>query len=171
MIESTDLPPIVVTKRQPKETSPYPRRDTDQETINKAIVRKLFEDVWNNAEDDAAVKYLAANYTNYAVGPLECIEGQCRMTGPISMQALVGCLRSPFPNVTFYILQMIAEGDRVAVHFIGAGTHKGKFGNVDPSGEEVDIVGFAIHRIVNRKLMDSYHFLRIIGLGLKAHPD
>lgn len=165
MIESRDLPAFVVTKQQPKETSSYPHRDIDQETTNKAIVRKLFEDLWNNADHDAAVKYLAANYTDYAVGPLLCVEGQCRMTGPITMKTLVGRLRSAFPNVTFYILQMVAENDRVAVHFIGTGTHKGKFGNVDPSGEEVDIVGSAIHRVVGGKIADSYHFLHIMGLG------
>jgi predicted ester cyclase len=165
MIESTELPPIVVRKQQATETNPYLRRDTDQETINKALVRKLFEDVWNNADDDSAVKYLAANYTDYRVGPLPCVEGQCGMTGPITMKTLVGRLRSAFPNVVFYILQMVAEGDRVAVHFIGAGTHKGKFGSVDPSGEEVDISGSAIHRIAGGQITDSYHFFYITGLS------
>jgi len=164
MIESTDLPRIVLTSQQPEETITYCRRTTDQETINKTLVRKLFEDVWNNADDNAAVKYLARNYTDYALGPLQFVEGQCGMTGPSTMRALVGRLRSAFPNVTFYILQMIAEGDRVAVHFIGLGTHTGKLGNVDPSGEEVDIVGSAIHRIVHGRITDSYHFLHIIGL-------
>lgn len=165
MIEPRDLPAIVVKEQQTKETSPDPDGDMDKEATNKALVRKLFEDLWNNADHDAAVKYLAANYTDHVVGPLQCVEGQCRMTGPITMKALVGRLRSAFPNVTFHILQMIAERDRVAVHFIGAGTHKGKFGNVDPSGKEVDIVGSAIHRVVGGKITDSYHFLHVIGLG------
>jgi len=164
MIESTDVPRIALTRPQPEEARPHRRRSTDQETINKILVRKLFEDVWNNANENAAVKYLSGDYTDYAVGPLQCVEGQCRMTGPTTMKALVVRLRSAFPNVTFYILQMIAEKDRVAVHFIGAGTHTGKLGNVDPTGEEVDIMGSAIHRVVGGKITDSYHFLHIAGL-------
>jgi len=165
MIESRDVAAIDVAKKQPKEAGLYPDPDVDQETANKALVRRLFEDLWNDSDNEAAVNYLAANYTDYAVGPLECVEGQCAMTGPQTMEALVGRLRSAFPNVIFYILQMVAESDRVAVHFIGAGTHKGILGNVDPSSKEVDVVGSAIHRVVNGKITDSYHFLHITGLG------
>jgi len=68
---------------------------------------------------------------------------------------------------------MIAERIEWAVHCIGAGTHKGKFGNVDPSGEEVDIVGdgniYVRSRRAGERVMESLK--RFITTKLKVNEQ
>src|ERR1043165_5544067 len=83
---------------------------------NKEIVRRLFEDDLNTDNRDAADDIVAPDFVDHT-NPPEMkygLEGHKR---------IVALFRMAFPDLKFTIMDMLAEGDRVAVRAPFEGTH------------------------------------------------
>jgi predicted ester cyclase len=61
-----------------------------------------------------------------------------------------------FPDFKFTVEDMIAEGDKVTIRFLGTGTHKGPFMGIAPSGKKIILKGISIYKIANGKLVESW---------------
>jgi steroid delta-isomerase-like uncharacterized protein len=63
-----------------------------------------------------------------------------------------------FPDTSFSVEDMIAEGDKVVSRFSVRGTHQGEteeFG--PPTGRQVELEGIAIHRIEGGKIVEEWY--------------
>lgn len=121
---------------------------------NKAIVRRFVAEMWNEGKLEVADEVLAANYIEHPSTPDEAKSEE--PTGPEGMKQFVKMFRNAFADMTFTIEQIVAEGDKVAVHLIGRGTHTGDLRGLPPTGKRVTIGGAAIHRIENDKIVETY---------------
>src|SRR5688572_7396279 len=110
--------------------------------LNKAIVTRFYEELWNNRNISVADEIFAR----------DCVTHQLR-SGAVS----AGAPRSPeavkqhvaewlkgFPDLRFSIEQMIAEADRVASLSVMHGTHTGAWLGVAPTGKQVSIRMFVV---------------------------
>jgi predicted ester cyclase len=89
---------------------------------NKALVRRLIDEVVN-ARDEAAIDELA--------------DGEFAAIA----RGWIGPFRDAFPDFHMEIVELVAEGDKVAAHFRCSGTHRGEWRGVEPTGrsfEDVD---------------------------------
>jgi predicted ester cyclase len=86
---------------------------------NKALVRRLVEEVVNARNEDV-LDELA--------------------TGAIAQAARgwIGPFRSAFPDFRMEIVDLVAEGDKVAAHFKCAGTHEGEWRGRAPTGRRFE---------------------------------
>jgi predicted ester cyclase len=82
---------------------------------NKAIVRRLIEEVVN-ARDPAAIDQL--------------VDGEFAATA----RRWIGPFRDAFPDFRMEIVDLMAEGDKVAAHFHCSGTHRGEWRGVEATG-------------------------------------
>ncbi len=69
-------------------------------------------------------------------------------------------VRHAFPDMRLTIDDIVAEGDRVIVHWIFQGTHKGeaadfRIGAVKPTGRPVRVSGFTRLKIANGKVVET----------------
>jgi predicted ester cyclase len=80
----------------------------------------------------------------------------------------VGIYRRIYPDLTFDVTDLIAEGDQVVTTFTARGTHTGEWGNIAPSGKHVTAWGVSIHRIVDGKIRGHGFFWSTIGLIPRA---
>jgi hypothetical protein len=92
---------------------------------NKALVRRLVNEVING-------------------GDMELLDELCAPELAPRMRRLFGSFRSAFPDWREEIVELVAEGDRVAGRFRCYGTHRGEFMGAAPTGgrQEVDEVFF-----------------------------
>ena len=81
-------------------------------TRNKATVRRLFEEVWNQGELAVAAEILAQ---------------------PQGVQGYVRAFRAAFPDVQHTIVQMIGEADAVVVCWTATATHSGRWHSLAPA--------------------------------------
>ena len=78
--------------------------------------------------------------------------------------------RQAFPDLRVTVDRIVAEGDLVAVRFIGEGTNTGSSDKLSATGKHVRIAGMVILRIVDGKVVeewtsfDQLDFLRQLGL-------
>jgi steroid delta-isomerase-like uncharacterized protein len=72
--------------------------------------------------------------------------------------------RSAFPGFTTEIKDMIAEGDRVAVHHVHRGTHAGDFNGIPATGRPIAVTGIEIVRVHDGQIAEFWHLDDFLGL-------
>jgi steroid delta-isomerase-like uncharacterized protein len=129
---------------------------------NKNIVRRFVQEVWNEGKLEVADEVLAADYIEHPSTPDDSKKDE--PTGPDGMKRFVQMFRNAFPDITFTIEHMVAEGDKVAIHLVGQGTHQGELHGLPPTGKHVRIGGAAIHRIQDDKIVETYQVVDRLSL-------
>ena len=80
-------------------------------------------------------------------------------------------LRSAVPDFRLEVADEVADGDRVAIRFVGRGTHAGSLFGEPPTRRELALHGQAFYRFENGKvaedweLMDEGDMRRQVGLA------
>jgi predicted ester cyclase len=88
---------------------------------NKALIRRLIDEVVN-ARDPTAIDELAdGEFAGIA-------------------RRWIGPFRDAFPDFRMEIVELVAEGDKVAAHFRCSGTHRGAWRGVEPTGRRFENV-------------------------------
>jgi predicted ester cyclase len=106
---------------------------------NKAVVRRYFE-TFNAGDFERLDEIVAQDYGDR-------LEGQA--AGIAVIRNYLEGLKASFPDFTWTIEQLIAEGDRVAVMNRVTGTHLHDFGEMKATGNRVDFKAFQIYRIAD----------------------
>jgi steroid delta-isomerase-like uncharacterized protein len=125
---------------------------------NKAIVRRLFEELWNKGNLSVAEELYAPNYTHH--DPSTPDFGR----GPESERKRATLYRTAFPDLQLTIEDIIAEGETVMARWSCRGTHKGDLSGIAPTGKQFTISGVTIARLTNGKLAEGYVNWDALGL-------
>jgi steroid delta-isomerase-like uncharacterized protein len=126
--------------------------------INKNVVRRLYEEVWNKRKPELITEVIASSHAlhhPYSTGSA---------IGPEAYQQHYLTLVTGFPDLRLGIEDIITEGDKVVVSWTLTGTHKGEFMGVGPTNKKVSVDGITINHIGNGKIMDSYVSYDTLGL-------
>ena len=62
-------------------------------------------------------------------------------------------MRVAFPDFRAELKQQLVDGDRVAMHWIFRGTHKGELYGVQPTGKSVQFQNISISRVENGRIV------------------
>ena len=124
---------------------------------NKAIVRRLYEEVWDLGDLDVLDEVISADFVGHRSGRPEDL-------GPEAVRQSVVALCAAFPDGKFTIEDMVAERDRVVVRFTGRATHKGEFRGIAPTGRQITITGIGIYRIAGGRIVERWENIDQLGL-------
>src|ERR687889_1012454 len=114
---------------------------------NKALVRHLFEEVYNRGNLDVADEVLAPDFAWKLPGKDAGIE--------VYKQWIASQLAAS-SDLHFSIEEQVAEGEKVVTRLIGSGTHDQKeFGEFAPSGVRITIEAIIIHRMFEGKIVEE----------------
>jgi steroid delta-isomerase-like uncharacterized protein len=131
---------------------------------NKALARRVLEEMFNKGNLDVADELLASDYVDHDPAMPEDIRG------PEGFKQYVGAYRSAFSDLHVEIEDQIAEGDKVVTRWTGNGTHDGELSGIAPTGNRVTMPGMEIVRISGGKLVegwegcDSMNLMRQLGV-------
>jgi steroid delta-isomerase-like uncharacterized protein len=126
---------------------------------NKSLVRRWFEEVWNQGREETIDELFAVSGVGYGLGDTEAA-----LRGPAEFKPFVRNLRGGLPDIHMTIEDCIAEGDRVTVRITAEGTHKGGHLGVAPSGRRVHIEGIVVVRIENGQIVEGWNSWDQLGL-------
>ena len=104
---------------------------------NKELVRRFFDERWNHGNFDVYDEML---------GPGFDINGE---------KEWARSMYATFANGQFTILDIIAEGDQVALHWRVDATHQGDYLGVAATGKPVSFQGMTLIRIANGKIVED----------------
>ncbi len=117
---------------------------------NKALVRRLFEEIWNKGNLSVADQIFATNYVHH--DPSTPDFGR----GPESEKKRATLYRTAFPDLQLAIEDLVAEGDRVVTRWTARGTHRGELRGIAPTGKQFTVTGISIARISGGKLVEGW---------------
>ena len=125
---------------------------------NKAIVRRLYEEVWNKRKLEVINEIISPSHALQASN----IFGSS--IGPEAYKRNALLFFAGYPDLHWTIEDTIAEKDKVVACWTISGTHKGDYLGVPATNKKVSVEGITIHHITNGKIMDSYVSWDIWGM-------
>ncbi|HSJ85708.1 MAG TPA: ester cyclase [Anaerolineales bacterium] len=67
-------------------------------------------------------------------------------------------IHAVYRDIEYTFLDILAEGDKVAIHWRFSGTHQGEHLGVPPSGNRVTVQGMALIRFVDGKVVEDVSY-------------
>lgn len=136
---------------------------------NKQIVRRWFEEVWNQGREAAIDELLSPQGVGFGLAATET-----EVHGPPQFKPFVRNFRDAFPDLHMEIEDMVAEEGKVAVRLRVTGTHKGGGLGFPATGHKIDITAITIIQFANGQLVHGWNNWDQLGmmqqLGMAPGP-
>lgn len=117
------------------------------EEDNKAVVRRFYEEVFNQGRAEVIDEIVAPDYMDYGHTP----PGR----GPEGAKQDLRGIAAVFSNPHFTIDDLIATGDQVISRWTGTFTHTGEFAGIAPTGKSLTLTGISIYRLANGQILET----------------
>jgi len=108
---------------------------SDRNSKNKILMSRIYEQMWNGGNPALATEIFAL---------------------PEGVQRFVSKFLLSFPDLHHTVLELIEEGDQVAVRFVARGTHTGQWLQFVPTGRSIEYTGLTLARIRADKIIEHY---------------
>ena len=123
---------------------------------NKALVRRWFEEVWNNGRAEVIDEMLGPDSVHRGLGLV--------VRGPDEFKPFYAKFRDAFPDLQIRVEDVIAEGDTVACRWTATGTHLGAGLGFPATGKQVEFIGMGLVRIADGKLVEGWNSFDQLGM-------
>ena len=124
---------------------------------NKLLMNRFVEFI-NTANWQLANELISHDAKFYVPGQPE------PMRGPEGYLAIIGMMRSGFPDIQWTLEETVAENDKVAARFIMKGTHQGAFFGFPPTGKPIKVQAMNIYRFSSGQITEEYGQPDLLGL-------
>jgi len=127
---------------------------------NKVVMRRFVEFI-NTGSEKLAEELIAPDAVFHVPGRPE------PMRGPAGYLAVIGMMRSGFPDIQWTLEEMIAEDDKVAARFTMRGTHQGSFFGVPPTGKTIAVQALNFYRLSGGQFIEERGQPDLLGLHIQ----
>ena len=129
--------------------------------VNKAVVRRFIEELWNRRQLEVADDIFAP----------DCVTHQLRSGAEATMprppevtKQHIKDWTAAFPDLHITIERMIAEKDRVMIQCIQRGTHLGSWQGIAPTGKVISIQMVVVYRIAGGRIAEDWVLVDFLGV-------
>ena len=116
---------------------------------NRAIVRRIYEEVWNKRRIELLDELLSPSHALQAPN----VSGS--EVGPQAYKRQVFALLKGLPDLQMTIEDIFGEDEKIVVEWTLSGTHDGKLMGIPATHKKVSVDGVTIHHVANGKVIDS----------------
>jgi steroid delta-isomerase-like uncharacterized protein len=124
---------------------------------NKLVLRRFFEEIFNQGNLAAADEIVSSDYVNHNAAPTET-------PGREGLKQFVTYARAGFRDLHFIIDDQVAEGDKVVTRWTATGIHQGEFAGIAATGKPVTITAINIHRVADGQIQEGWLIWDALGL-------
>jgi predicted ester cyclase len=124
---------------------------------NKAVVRRIFDEIFNQGKLEVADELLTHNTAVHV--PFEHPG-----SGPAALKKIVASLRGGFPDIQLEIEDLLGEGDKIAVAWHSTRqTHLGPYRGLPPTRRSIQVSGIDILRFDDGRVAEFSMHLDELG--------
>ena len=124
---------------------------------NKAIMRRMIEELWNKGDMQVADELFAPDHTSPSAPQLP--------PGSEGVKMIVSMFRNAMPDYHMTIDLIIAEGAQVAARFIQSGTHTGDdLMGIAQTGKSATWTEVGVLQIKDGKIVQSWYEVDMLGM-------
>ena len=130
----------------------------------KAVAREYVERVWNEGDIEGMDEVLTKDqlYHDPTFDGAEDVA---------ELKEFVRNYREAFPDLRYEVEEYIAEGDKAAFWGRMTGTHEGAFMGLEPTGNEIDIMGIGVVRVEDGKVAERWANFDLFGMFRQLGVD
>ena len=121
----------------------------------KSIVRRYFEQVFNEQRHDLVEEFLAENIE---------IHGSGLAPGTQVVKQWLSTFTTAFPDHHYTIEDVVAEGDRVVARTTFKGTQMGVMQGIPATGKAASVSSITIFRLDNGKIAEAWMVSDSLGM-------
>lgn len=125
---------------------------------NKAVMRRIYEEFWNQGNFDALAEIVSSDYVLHVPTPPGAPSGR------EGLQWVIQMYRAAFPDIHVQVEDQIAEGDKVLTRITIQGTHQGQLMHIPPTNKEVTFTAMVVTRFKNGQNVEGWGELDRFGL-------
>jgi len=130
----------------------------------KTVVRRLYDEVWNNRKLDVVSELIAPSHA------LNDPHLTGAAVGPDAYRRVLTQFIAAFPDLRFTVVDMIADGNKVAVSWNISGTHQRAFRGVPATQRKISFDGVSVSVVAQAKIIESFvtldYFTLLLQLGV-----
>ena len=140
-------------------------------TENEQVVRRIYDELWNERRLEVAEELIAEGATNYDTGLVPM------PFGPEEMKGTARMITAAFPDNRHEVEEVIAEADTVVLRCTLTGTHEGPFMGIPPTGRRIEVTEIHIYHLEDGKAVehrvgrDDLGAMRQLGVIADAIPQ
>jgi steroid delta-isomerase-like uncharacterized protein len=120
---------------------------------NKALVKRWFEEVWNQGRADVIDELLVEDGIIHGLAD----QGGAPVHNRRAFQQFHGQFRGAFPDIVVNVEDMIAEGGKVVARRSVRGKHTGESLGFKATNAPVEFDGIAIVRVKDGKIVEAWN--------------
>lgn len=136
--------------------------DTDR---NRALIRRWFEEVWNQGREATIDELVAPGSIIHGLG-----DAGRKVTGPAGFREFYNHFRAAFSNLRVTLEDVIAEGDQVVSRLSFTGTHTGNGLGIPPTNRQFTSTAIVITKWRNGQITDSWNEFDAAGMMQQLSP-
>jgi steroid delta-isomerase-like uncharacterized protein len=125
---------------------------------NKILIRRFYEEAWDQVKLDVIDDLFAADYLRHDLRPTQPVPG------PEGMRQITADFRAAFPDLRFQVELLLGEDEFVAARWTATGTHSGRWGIIERTGRRATFSGVNIFRFENGKVAEIWNHRDDLGL-------
>jgi predicted ester cyclase len=129
---------------------------------NKKLVRRWFEEVWNQQSEDAIDEMFAQGGKAYGFP-----EPNSVLVGPESFKSVHRFFLGAFPDLRITVRETVAEGDRVAVAWTATMTHLGDHLGFAPTMKKETLDGSSFLTVSGGQIQEGTNYMEMQALILR----
>ena len=133
-------------------------------TSTLGLYAQRINEAWNSHDIEGVLSFYAPGCVGEDVGTA------IPLLGRDAMRTMLENYWRAFPDLKFEVVDSLAEGSRIAIFWIGEGTHQGTIMNIPPTGRRVRVRGVSIIEVEDglivrgQSIWDLAGMLRHMGL-------
>jgi predicted ester cyclase len=126
---------------------------------NKEKARRLMEEAFGQGNLQIVEEVLDPDFVCYDPNSEA---GEVR--GADNIKQEIEYFRQAVPDLTYTVVDQLAEGDKVVTRYMAGGTHQGEFFGVAPTGNRIEMSGIQIDRFdENGKIVEEWPEYDLLG--------
>lgn len=130
---------------------------------NADLVRRWFEEVWNQRRAEAIDELLAPETIVHGLG-----EGGADIQGTGLFKQFHRQFTEAFPDMHITVEEVVCRGDMAAARFSGSGTHRGDHLGVPATGKAVTFTGMSFMRWRDGQIVEGWNNVDIPGILMQV---
>jgi steroid delta-isomerase-like uncharacterized protein len=132
-----------------------------------SVVSRYFNDVWSQGNLDILDELLTADYVNHTPSTPN------PPPGPGGLKPIIAAFRTAFPDLHFTVLDVVVEGERVAVRVRMEGTHDGPLFGLPATHRRVSVDQINVEVFRDGRIAEHWRVTNELGLmrQLGAVPE
>jgi steroid delta-isomerase-like uncharacterized protein len=125
---------------------------------NKELVRRFYEEVWDRGNVDFAREVFAEDYVRHD------LRATAAVPGPEGQAKIAADFRAAFPDLRVHVDLLFGEDDMVAARWTATGTHTGPWGEIKPTGVQIQLSAVNLYRFADGKVAEIWNHRDDLGL-------